>query len=182
MSESLLIVRIYRRGGINMKARLRITKSVFALIWTIISAVNYLGIYHQIKGLFMEMFLWSLFIIMAYVLILYAGIRIIKRCFYIVAFRRIRLKYMDTSKFMKQIGMFVGIISYVYGLCYQSSNFIGLIPAILFFYKQFLITGKMFIYINDQLIFLDDKSTEYIVNNINSQDNNTKAKGTKEVA
>jgi hypothetical protein len=86
-------------------------------------------------------------------------------------YRRIKAKFIDFGTLMKQIITLSAGIVYIYGVCYYNADFMGLIPAMLFFYKNFLKTGKLYVYHKGRLIFMDEKSAEYIIKNIDYQEN-----------
>lgn len=153
------------------KKYLNIILNMNALLWVLLSAFNYSGIYQQIKEELIGAILWSVLVFMMYVLILYSSSLVITRIFYIYRYRRIKTKYMNKSALVKQMVLLTLVIAYIYGVCYSNSNFMGIIPMILFFSNKFMQTGKFFVYHKDRLIFMDDRSSEYIVKSINSLEN-----------
>jgi len=153
------------------KIYLHIILNINALLWIILSTMNYIEIYRQIKTELMGAILWSVLIFMMYVLILYSGSLVITRIYYICRYRRIKTKYMNKSALVKQIVLLTLVIGYIYGLCYYNANFMGIIPMLLFFNNKLMQTGKFFVYHKERLIFMDDKSSEYIVKSINSLEN-----------
>ena len=161
------------------KTYLNVILTINALLWTVSSAFNYIGIYRQIKAELMSAILWSFLIFMMYVLILYSSSLVIARIYYIYKYRRNKTKYMNKTALLKQMLLLSLAMFYIYGLCYYNSNFMGMIPMFLFFSNKLMQTGKFYIYHKDQLIFMDDKSSEYIVKSFNSLENSIIVQDTK---
>lgn len=153
------------------KLILKIILILNALLWTILSVFNYINIYQQMKTDIMKLIVWSPVIILMYMLILRVSSLLIERIYYILNYHKIKSKYMNKLVLIRQI-LFLNIAVWViYGLCYYSSDFLGIIPLVLFFSKKLMQTGKFYVYHNGRLLLFDEKSGEYIVKSINSLEN-----------
>ncbi|MDF2538822.1 MAG: hypothetical protein K0S76_1843 [Herbinix sp.] len=145
--------------------------TVFIILWLIVTIAHYIGVYPKVKTDPMSAFLYSLILFSGYVLILYGCLRFLSTLYYLVKYRKIKVKYMDNPTFFKQLIYLFMAVFLIYGLCSMEYYFIGLIPILLFFYKKFISTGKLYIYYKDELLYMDENAKEYIVKSINSSEN-----------
>ncbi len=145
----------------------------YIFLWLMLSIVSYRGIFPQINKTLMDVLLWSIFIIAAYLLVLCAGILLVARFYFLLVYRKDKVKYLDITAMLKQILLLTTATLYTYGLCYQAAYYIGLVPGMLFFYKKFLQVGVFYVYHDGKLIYMDDKSSVYAVKCINSYEDHT---------
>jgi len=149
------------------KNLLKVILSVNALVWIIVSAINYIGIMLQLKEDIMSIFLWSIFTIMMYGLVVYAISMLITRLFMIYQFRDNKVKYFNRKVLLKQLLLLTFVITYLYGACYYNSHLLGLLPMLLFFGKMLIHIGRFYVYTDGRLLMFDDRSIEYLVQDIN---------------
>jgi hypothetical protein len=155
------------------KLLFKIIMIVYMLLWLLLSVFCYREVYPQINKSFMDVFVWSFFIIAAYLLVCYAGFLLVTRFYLILIYRKVKVKYLDIPPMMKQTLLLTTAILFTYGLCNQAAYYIGLVPIMLFFHKKFLRIGRFYVYYNGRLIYMDDKSREYTVKSINTYENKT---------
>ncbi|MBB2184724.1 hypothetical protein H0486_17800 [Lachnospiraceae bacterium MD1] len=134
-------------------------------VWTIISIINYIGIMNQIEDV-MQIFLWSIFILMMYWLIGYASSMLIKRLYYIHRNNE-NVRYNSQLLIIKPMFLLFAVVIYLYGACYLNSNLLGLLPMFLFFGKILIPSGLIYVQREDTFYVLDHHAKEYIVQNIN---------------
>jgi hypothetical protein len=148
------------------KIILNMILSVNALIWIIFSAINYVGIMLQLKEDIMSIFLWSIFTIMMYGLVVYAISLVITRLYLIYQFRNCKVKYLNRPIFVRQMLLLTVAIAYLYVACYYNAHFLGLLPMFLFFGKKLTNVGKVYLYVDEKLLLIDDTAKEYLVHDI----------------
>lgn len=145
------------------RAVTRLILAINVIVWIVISSINYIGIMQQLREQIMKVFLWSIFTVILYVVIIYSVTLQLKRILLLYQFRDYKLKYISNKAFTKQILFLVAAVIYLYGLCYYSANFIGLIPVFIFFSKELMIMGRFYVYIKGQLYMIEDLSKDYAV-------------------
>jgi hypothetical protein len=139
------------------------------IVWVALSSVNYIGIMQQLKEYIMKVFVWSIFTIILYVVITYSVTLHLKRILLAYQYRDYNLKYLSNKAIKKQIFLLFVAIIYLYGLCYYSSNFIGLVPVFIFFSKELMSMGRFYVYVHGQLYMIEDLSKEYIVSDFDKE-------------
>jgi hypothetical protein len=168
-------------GGTMKKVILNIILSFNALVWIILSAVNYIGIMLQLNEDIMSIFLWSIFTIMMYGLVLYSITMVLSRVYMIYQFRANKVKYLNRQVFLRQLLLLAFVITYLYGACYYNAHLLGLLPLLLFFGKKLTQLGSFYVVAGEKLMLIDDIAKEYFVRDINLpvgkieiQENNTR--------
>ncbi len=145
------------------KVIIRIIPTINIILWTLLSFINYLGIMHQLKEDIVKTFIWSIITAVMYMIVIYSVTLYLKRRLLLYQYRDYNLKYINNSIIMKQTLMLFGTILYLYGLCYYSFIFIGLMPIFIFFSGILMNMGRFYVYIKGQLHMVEDITKEYIV-------------------
>lgn len=159
------------KGSVDMKKKIcTLVLSLNALVWIIISAVNYIGIMQQLEGDIIRIFIWSIIIVMMYGVIIYSLTLILTRIFLLNQYRQCKIKYYNNKAFGRQIRFLSGVIIYVYIVCLYNYHFLGLIPMFLFFSNILTNLGRLYILDQDYLLLIEDFSKEYRVVEIKGKD------------
>jgi hypothetical protein len=145
------------------KVFMKLILALNALVWIIVSSINYIGIMQQLNNDIMRIFLWSIFTATMYVVVIYSITLGIKRVLVLHQYKDNNIKYISNRNFVKQLLLLGGIILYLYGACYVNSIFLGLLPMLLFFSNTLIDMGRLYIYEKDQLLMFEDISKEYQV-------------------
>lgn len=149
------------------KVMIKLILAINVIVWIILSFINYVGIMQQLNNDMIRIFIWSIFIVMVYGVIIYSLTLEIKRVLLLYLYRGYKVKYISNRAFIKQNILLGVAILYVFGACYYSSDFLGLIPMLLFFSKSLINMGRFYVWDNEQLIMAEDISKEYQVISFN---------------
>lgn len=149
------------------KVMIKLILAINVIVWIILSFINYVGIMQQLNNDMIRIFIWSIFIVMVYGVIIYSLTLEIKRVLLLYLYRGYKVKYISNRAFIKQNILLGVAILYVFGACYYSSDFLGLIPMLLFFSKSLINMGRFYVWDNEHLIMAEDISKEYQVISFN---------------
>lgn len=141
-----------------------------ALIWIVLSGINYIGIILQLNENIMKIFLWSIILVFMYGIVIYSITKVLSKLLLIYQFRDNKVKFINNRIFGRQILLLTVFVLYLYGICYSSSYFLGLLPMFLFFSNKLTNPGRFYVYHNERLLVIEDFSKEYYITDIKIED------------